>query len=315
MKKNKEIGLAQQISQQQIDAANAQKAQMVALLQQALSSREAGLAPIMGQLSPALQAMIRSSQEIMGKGMDFGAGDEFSIPELPETAGTREISEGLSGEARGALTGEALNAPSRFADQAQAIRLALMRRGGGLPMSGMAERALIPLSIAGEQERASRLRDVTLTGEQARRADVGTNVGIREANRQAAMNQAIQRLQMMLANKNLGLNARNLGLNMFNTGLSGLTNAIRGGTDLAGTIGNIYSPNAYVGGAGTALNAAGAATNTRANLVPRGGGFWSSFFGAALPIASNIIAGRSAGNPGGGGYGPAGPPPGLEGYG
>jgi hypothetical protein len=287
-KRNKEIGRAQQLTQQQIDLSRQQNAEYMQMLRDEMGRRESYLSNIFGTLSPAIS---RYLEEARGLG-------ETEIPEFGDIGpveGLKTLEGGLTPESLAAMRANVLEqAPQRGLAQREGLRAMLSRRGGGIGPSGDISRLFAPIMAGEEQARAGGLRDIALTDEQLRRENILSNrsaewakqlanVDVAGGNRAARM----QRIHMMLANRGQALGY----------GLG----ALGAGTSLAGAIGGIYSPNPYIGGASSSLGQAGQATGQRANLLQTG--FWDRYGGALLGAGLNVLVPGAGGLMSGGGGG------------
>lgn len=247
MGKGGQIKQAQQATEAQIGISREQLAMMNQLMQRQLAQRDSSIGTLLPGLQQGLGAYGDQAQRLSQEGIDMA--DQSGAAGVSRA--TQFADQGLTPEAEAALRSNAMGAiPAQFQNAQSQLQAQLARRGlfgGATPASGLAARELSPLYAAGAGAHAGALRDVILQKEGARRQGLSALL--------AAQGQG---LQGSLAARGQGLQGQLQGIN---TGFAGV-----------GTLGQVYNPNAFVGGAESSLGAAGQATGQRANLIAPG--FW-----------------------------------------
>lgn len=295
---------AQKITEDQIRASREQGDYFRDLLSGTLGKRDAFLDPLLQRIlldTPGLQDIAQRFGLLAGKPLDVR---ETGVPDVADVEvgdlavdDMAQISEGLSPEIKAALNAQAIDAIGPQREQAlRAARAALTRSSGGIGYGGQEARMLSGVETGANNLRSSLIRDALLKGEDARRADVLTNVGIRSNNlnknvavgqsnlgknvQVGGMNQAkgLELVRALLAQRGIDLDRavkeRGFDLSALTGEVGATEGALNNYQNLARTAGSIYDPSPYVGGMGNALNSAGSATNMRAQIQPKS--FWSS---------------------------------------
>jgi len=215
----------------------------------------------------------------------------------------KQLTEGMSPEARAAATGQAIDTSARYDTAMSNLKAQMGARGFGDPTGTMGN-----IYAAREGERAGALRDINLQDEALRRDAIEKNRGFNLENLKNAQsfglnskNLTLQGLMNALTGGtgalNAGISGMNAGSNAIQTGVSNLN----AGTNMYGTQGNLlnvllaaYDPKAYGQMAGNTLSAGNQANATGmqgATTIATLPSFWNNLATAAVGAAGGWATG------------------------